>query len=145
MSDAVTSAPADPGLLEEALDTLSAGVAVFDAAWSIVYVNEAGARLLGRNRADLVERNIWIALPELGGTILHSFLLHARSLGETVTWRGFYPPAGAWLVATASRVGDRLHVTLRQSTTQRTDELPIVDPDDVPAAEAAEADTERLR
>ena len=145
MSDAVTAAPADAGLLEEALDTLTAGVAVFDVAWSIVYVNEAGARLLGRDRAELVHRNIWIALPELGGTILHSFLLHARSLGETVTWRGFYPPAGAWLVATASRVGDRLHVTLRESSTHRTDELPVVDPDEVPAAEAAEADTERLR
>lgn len=145
MSDAVTSTPADAGLLEEALDTLPEGVAVFDGAWAIAYVNEAGARLLGRNRSELVHRNIWIALPELGGTILHSFLLHARSLGESVTWRGFYPPAGSWLVATAARIGDRLHVSLRESTTQRTDELPVVDPDDVPAAEAAEADTERLR
>lgn len=145
VSDAVTSAPADPGLLEEALDTLPSGVAVFDGDWGIVYVNEAGARLLGRSRADLLDRNIWIALPELGGTILHSFLLHARSLGETVTWRGFYPPAGSWLVATASRVGDRLHVTLRETSTHRTDELPVMNPDDVPAAEAAGADTERLR
>jgi sigma-B regulation protein RsbU (phosphoserine phosphatase) len=146
VSDAVTSAPVDPGLLEEALDALPAGVAVFDAAWTIAYVNEAGARLLGRGRDELVDRNIWIALPELGGTILHSFLLHARSLGETVTWRGFYPPAGSWLVATASRVGDRLHVTLRESTTHRTDELPVVDPDAVPVAEEeSEADTERLR
>ena len=145
MSDAVTSAPADPGLLEEALDALPAGVAVFDGDWNIAYVNEAGARLLGRGRGELLDRNIWIALPELGGTILHSFLLHARTLGETVTWRGFYPPAGSWLVATAARVGDRLHVTLRETSTQRTDELPVVNPDEVPAAEAAEADTERLR
>jgi phosphoserine phosphatase RsbU/P len=145
VSDAVTSAPVDPGLLEEALDTLPAGVAVFDADWTIVYVNEAGARLLGRSRSDLLDRNIWIALPELGGTILHSFLLHARSLGESVTWRGFYPPAGSWLVATASRVGDRLHVTLRESTTHRTDELAVVDPDEAAGAEVAEADTERLR
>ena len=145
MSDAVTSVPADPGLLEEALDTLPAGVAVFDGDWSIVYVNEAGARLLGRGRGDLLDRNIWIALPELGGTILHSFLLHARSLGESVTWRGFYPPAGSWLLATAARVGDRLHVTLTETTTHRTDELTVVSPDDVPGLEAAEADTERLR
>jgi serine phosphatase RsbU (regulator of sigma subunit) len=145
VSDAVTSAPADPGLLEEALDSLPAGVAVFDADWAIVYVNEAGARLLGRDRGGLLDRNIWIALPELGGTILHSFLLHARTLGESVTWRGFYPPASSWLVATASRVGDRLHVTLREATTHRTDELPVVDPDQVAGADAAEEDTERLR
>ena len=145
MSDAVTSAPADPGLLEEALDTLPAGVAVFDVDWTIAYVNEAGARLLGRSRSELLDRNIWIALPELGGTILHSFLLHARTLGESVTWRGFYPPAGSWLVATAARVGDRLHVTLRESATHRTDELPAMDLDQAASAEAAEADTERLR
>lgn len=145
MSDAVTSAPADPGLLEEALDTLPAGVAVFDGDWTIVYVNEAGARLLGRGRRELLDRNIWIALPELGGTILHSFLLHARTLGESVTWRGFYPPTGSWLMATAVRVGDRLHVTLRESTTQRTDELPVVASGDVPEVETAEADAERLR
>jgi sigma-B regulation protein RsbU (phosphoserine phosphatase) len=145
VSDAVTSVPADPGLLEEALDTLAAGVAVFDGDWTIVYVNEAGAEVLGRSRAELLDRNIWIALPELGGTILHSFLLHARRrLEESVTWRGFYPPAGCWLVATAARVGDRLHVTLRETAGQRTDELHAVAGDD-PGPEPAETDTERLR
>jgi serine phosphatase RsbU (regulator of sigma subunit) len=144
VSDAVAAPPVDPALLEEALDTLPTGVAVFDATWSIVYVNEAGARLLGRPRSQLTERNIWIALPELGGTILHSFLLHARSLEEPVTWRGFYPPAGSWLTATASRVNERLHVTLRENTSHRTDELPVVTADGQ-GAEPAEADTERLR
>jgi serine phosphatase RsbU (regulator of sigma subunit) len=143
VSDAVTAAPADPGLLEEALDTLPAGVAVFDGDWTFAYVNEVGARLLGRSRGELLDRNIWVALPELGGTILHSFLLHARTVGESVTWRGFYPPAGAWLVATASRVADRLHVTLRESASHRTDELPVVSEDD--ASATAEADAERLR
>src|SRR3954454_591545 len=144
VSEVVTATPVDPGVLEEALDALPTGVAVFDGAWSIVYVNDAGARLLGRPRPQLIDRNIWIALPELGGTILHSFLLHARSLEEQVTWRGFYPPAGSWLTATASRVGDRLHVTLRENASHRTDELPVVTADGQ-GAEPAEADTERLR
>lgn len=144
MSDAVTAAPADPTLLGEALDALPAGVAVFDGDWSIAYVNEAGARILGRRRDELVDRNIWIALPELGGTILHSFLLHARSLEKPVTWRGFYPPAGCWLTATAARVQDRLHVTLQESTAHRTDELTVVD-SDAAGPDTADADTERLR
>jgi PAS domain S-box-containing protein len=144
VSDAVTSAPVDPVLLEDVLDTLPTGVAVFDPAWTIVYVNEAGARLLGRPRAELLDRNIWIALPELGGTILHSFLLHARSLEESVTWRGFYPPAGSWLTATANRVKDHLHVTLRETGGHRTAELPVITAD-TQSAEVAEADTERLR
>ncbi|ADB74922.1 PP2C family protein-serine/threonine phosphatase [Geodermatophilus obscurus] len=98
-----------------AADPQRPAVAVFDGNWTLVSVDQATADLLGRRREELAGRNIWIALPELAGTIFHSFLLHARSVGDRVTWRGFYPPASCWLDATAHRVGDRLHVTLRPS------------------------------
>lgn len=108
------SAPESGGdVLEGLVDRPVEGTAVFDADWTIVSVNEPGARLLGRRRDRLVDRNIWIALPELGGTILHSFLLHARSVGERVTWHGYYAPTDRWLDATAERIGDRLHVGFR--------------------------------
>ncbi|MGY1808690.1 SpoIIE family protein phosphatase [Blastococcus sp. SYSU D00669] len=132
------SAPADAGLLGEALDAVPDGVAVFDGDWSIVYVNGAAAELLGRDRADLLGRNIWIALPELGGTIFHSFLLHARSVGERVTWHGYYAPGGRWLSATAVRSGDRLHVSFREPADRLAE---VAAPTDVDA----EADSERLR
>src|SRR3954468_14768569 len=122
---------------------LPEGAAVFDADWTIVSVNEPGARLLGRRRERLVGRNLWIALPELGGTILHSFLLHARRVGERVTWQGFYPPAGRWFDATAYRVEDRLHVTFRDAG-HRLDPA-VVDPDHEAPTRDPEADYERLR
>ena len=93
MVEAGASAPEDPELLGEALDAVPEGVAVFDADWTIVYVNRAAAGLLQRERGQLLGRNIWIALPELGGTILHSFLLHARTVGTQVSWHGYYAPA----------------------------------------------------
>ncbi|MGR6964722.1 SpoIIE family protein phosphatase [Geodermatophilus sp. URMC 61] len=112
MSEAAAAAavvPASPTAAGQA-----PGVAVFDGDWTLVSVDQATADLLGRRREELAGRNIWIALPELAGTILHSFLLHARSVGERVTWRGYYPPAGCWLDATAQRAGDHLHVSLRR-------------------------------
>ncbi len=115
MTDAPASAVLPSELLGAALDALPEGVAIFDVDWSIVYVNPAGAELLGRRREQLVDRNIWIALPELGGSIFHSFLLHARSVGEQVTWHGYYAPTNRWLSATAVRVEDRLHVTFRET------------------------------
>jgi phosphoserine phosphatase RsbU/P len=117
-------------------------LAVFDADWTLVSVDQATADLLGRRREELVDRNIWIALPELAGTIFHSFLLHARSVGERVTWRGFYPPASRWLDATAVRVDHHLHVSLRESAGPRPDGLPEAGTDD--AADAA-AEDDRLR
>ncbi|MGY1632309.1 SpoIIE family protein phosphatase [Geodermatophilus sp. SYSU D01186] len=88
-------------------------VASFDRDWCIRSVSPALARLLGRTVAELVGRTIWVALPELGGTIFHSFLLRARSTGTPVTWSGFYPPAGRWLEATAVVEDDLLQVTAR--------------------------------
>src|SRR4051794_15481262 len=129
--DAAASAPWDPVLLADALDTVPEGIAVFDGDWTIVYVNRAAAGILQCDRGQLLGRNIWIALPELGGTILHSFLLHARSVGSQVTWHGYYAPAGRWLNATAVRSGDRLHVSFREvSDHGREDAAVLQGPDD---------------
>jgi phosphoserine phosphatase RsbU/P len=117
-------------------------VAVFDADWTLVAVDQATADLLGRRREELVDRNIWIALPELAGTIFHSFLLHARSVGERVTWRGFYPPAERWLDATAHRAGDQLHVHLRESAGPLPEGLRPADAD---SRSDAAAEDDRLR
>jgi sigma-B regulation protein RsbU (phosphoserine phosphatase) len=146
VTDAGASSPTDPALLddleddlEDDVDDLADGVVIFDSDWTIVDANAPGAKLLQREPDDLIGRNLWIALPELGGTILHSFLLHARGVSEQVTWHGFYPPAGRWFDATAIRTGDRLRVTFRE-TGQRAE---------VPATGSGaldpEADTERLR
>src|SRR3954452_12916809 len=142
--DAAASAPVDPELLADALDAVPAGVAVFDGDWTIININNPAAGLLQRERGQLLGRNIWIALPELGGTILHSFLLHARSAGSQVSWHGYYAPAGRWLNATAVRRGDRLHVSFRAASDHGREDAALLEgPDD--AEDAADADRERLR
>ena len=145
MSDAAAfPAPIDPALLDEVLDAVPDGVAVFDADWTIVYVNAAGAEILHRSQEELLGSNIWIALPELGGTILHSFLLHARSVGHRVTWHGYYAPRGRWLDATAVRRGPRLHVTFRE-VGDSVLESPALRPGAGEAELTVDADRERLR
>ena len=128
--------------LAAALDRLPEGVALFDADWTIGYVNAAGAALLGRPAGELVGRNIWVALPELGGTIFHGFLLHARSAGTPVTWAGYYPPVDRWLSATAALAEGLLQVSFRA-----TDDRLAEHPADLPGGEvpAADVDQDRLR
>ncbi len=140
----VSTAPGDGDSADAALETLVEGSAEFDGDWTIVSVNEPGAELLGRRRERLIDRNIWIALPELGGTILHSFLLHARSVGERVTWHGYYAPTDRWLDATAERVGDRLRVTFRDVSAHLSDGR-VVPLDSVAAPGTPEGDHDRLR
>jgi len=142
--DTAASAPVDPELLGEALDAVPEGIAVFDADWTIVYVNRSAAGILQRERGQLLGRNIWIALPELGGTILHSFLLHARGVGSQVRWHGYYAPAARWLTATAVRRGERLHVSFREASDHGREDAALLPGSDDPE-EAADADRERLR
>ncbi|HEY4603696.1 MAG TPA: SpoIIE family protein phosphatase, partial [Blastococcus sp.] len=108
------------GQLVAALEALPDGVAVFDADWTVCYVNPAGAALLERRAAGLTGRSIWAALPEVAGSIFHSFLLHARGVGTPVTWQGFYAPAGRWLSATAVVVDGLLHVSFRDTGSHAT-------------------------
>jgi sigma-B regulation protein RsbU (phosphoserine phosphatase) len=145
VSDPAAFPRVDPRLLFEALDAVPDGVAVFDSDWTIVYVNQAGADLLERRREELLGRNIWIALPELGGTIFHSFLLHARSVAERVTWHGYYVPADRWVDATAVRVGDVLHVSFREAPVQPVDGGPALLPHERVRDGNHAAESDRLR
>jgi sigma-B regulation protein RsbU (phosphoserine phosphatase) len=126
-----------------ALDEMPDGVVTFDADWTICYVNPAGAALFGRTVEALVGRTIWVALTELGGTIFHSFLLHARSVGGRVTWRGFYAPTGRWLTATAVVTGRDLQVYLREAGDQLVESPQLADP--VPGESDGDVDRDRLR
>ena len=139
------SARFGPGPLLATLENAPDGVAVFDDEWKIRFVNEAGARLLGRVPGELAGRSLWIALPELGGTIFHSFLLHARGVGGRVTWQGYYAPAARWLTATAVSTDGRLDLYFRDAGAglperpgERSPGAAPVDPDEA-------VDRDRLR
>src|SRR4051812_40856247 len=132
------------GQLVAALEALPDGVAVFDADWTICYINPAGAALLERRAAELTGRSIWAALSEVAGSIFHSFLLHARSVGTPVTWQGFYAPAGRWLSATAVVVHDLLQVSFREVTDQLGEPPAAGKPGTAENDEAA-TDRDRLR
>lgn len=129
LSAAAARTPDDPGssalnsqtspvtppvaMLAALLEGLTDGILALDDQWRIAFANGAGAALLQQPAADLVGRPLWAAVPELSGTILHGFLLHARSADAPVTWTGFYPPAASWLTVTAVEADGLLRVVLR--------------------------------
>ncbi|WP_138734467.1 SpoIIE family protein phosphatase [Modestobacter excelsi] len=144
MSESV-AARLEPNVLAAVLEALPDGVALFDADWRICYINAAGAALLERQAGELIGRGIWVALPELAGSIFHSFLLRARGAGAPVTWQGFYAPADRWVSATAAVVDDDLlQITFRQAGDGLT-EPAVTGSRGEPAAAESVADRDRLR
>src|SRR4051812_12440296 len=134
----------DAAWLAGAVQRLPDGVAVFDADWTICYANPASARLLGARTDSLDGQNLWIALPELAGSMFHSFLLHARTVGSAVTWRRFYAPAGRWISATAQTVDDLLQVSFRE-TAEHTEGPMGTDDGRLRSATDEDDDVDRLR
>ena len=132
-----------PEALAAALEALPDGVALFDSDWTICYINPAGGALLERRAAELIGRSIWVALPDVAGSIFHSFLLHARSAGTPVTWQGYYSPAGRWLTATAVVVGGLLQVSFRAATDRLTEAATGIEREPTETEEGADRD--RLR
>src|SRR3954463_10326222 len=130
-----------PEALTAALEALPDGLVIFDAEWTVCFINRAGAALVGRRADELTGRSIWVASPEMSGTIFHSFLLHARGAGKPVTWRGFYAPAGRWLSATAVVVGELLQVSIREVTSRLAE--PVDDGGELDPAD--DGDRDRLR
>src|SRR3954463_8217460 len=131
-----------PEALTAALEALPDGLVIFDAEWTVCFINRAGAALVGRRADELTGRSIWVAGPEMSGTIFHSFLLHARVAGRPVTWRGFYAPAGRWLSATAVVVGELLQVSIREVTSRLAE--PVDDGGELDPA-GDDGDRDRLR
>jgi phosphoserine phosphatase RsbU/P len=132
-----------PELLAAALAALPDGVALFDDEWTICYVNPAGAALLGRPAGELTGRGLWVALPELAGTVFHSFLLHARGSASPVSWSGFYTPARRWLRATAGTVGGLLQLTFWEANGPA--DGAAEEPPPIPSPAEDGSDRERLR
>jgi len=99
----------------------------------------------GPGQPRSADRNLWVALPELAGSVFHSHLLHARSVGTPVTWRAFYGPAGRWLTATAELVERLLQVYLREASEQLTEGPPGAAAGEAAASADEDADRDRLR
>ncbi|AOR30210.1 diguanylate cyclase [Streptomyces fodineus] len=127
----------DPGpsaSADGAADLLPQGVLCLDRLGLIVYVNEAAARLTGRERERLLGRPLWEALPWLTGPSYDDHLRGAllapdpvhfhvrRPAGERVE-----PGAGDWLAVSVHPGEDLLTCTLVPASRVDTPVEPVVE------------------
>ncbi|MET8806920.1 SpoIIE family protein phosphatase [Streptomyces sp. NPDC004546] len=111
----VVVAPGPAESADGAADLLPQGVFCLDRLGLIVYVNEAAARLAGRDREWLLGRSLWEAMPWLAGAPYDDHLRGAllspgpvhfhvrRPAGESGE-----PAAGDWLAVSVHRSEDLL-------------------------------------
>jgi PAS domain-containing protein len=134
-----------PGVSADgAADLLPQGVFCVDRVGLIVYVNEAAARLTGRERAWLLGRPLWEAMPWLAGPPYDDHLRGALLAPEPVHFHVSRPAgdrseagAGDWLAVSVHPGEDLLTCTIVPASRMDTPVQPVVEehlPQDAAAA-----------
>ncbi|WP_031169970.1 SpoIIE family protein phosphatase [Streptomyces durhamensis] len=141
--------PGPAASAEAAADLLPQGVFCMDRLGLVVYVNQAAARLAGRERAWLLGRPLWEAMPWLAGPPYDDHLRGALLTPEPVHFHVHRPAgdraepgAGDWLAVSVHPGEDLLTCTLVPASRMDAPVEPVVEahlPEDAAAADHAMA------
>ncbi|MGY1740548.1 MULTISPECIES: SpoIIE family protein phosphatase [unclassified Blastococcus] len=119
----ITDRAQPPGdLLVQAVEGMERPMIVLDAEWRIVYVNPAGAAVLGQTVEGLLDRVIWEAFPDAVGGPFDELYTKVRATGESGRAEAWFEPLGKWFQADAFLTDAGLVVTYDDVTDRRRTE-----------------------
>jgi two-component system cell cycle sensor histidine kinase/response regulator CckA len=104
--------------VERILASITDAFMVMDHSWSITYMNERAADMLGGKREDFVGRNHWEAFPATRGTPFEDAYQRAITGEHAAKVTAYYPPRDIWIEVTAYPSAEGLTV-VGQDVTQR--------------------------
>ncbi|MEW6369441.1 MAG: PAS domain-containing protein [Pseudomonadota bacterium] len=113
-------------------DSMTEGFALLDSDWTILQVNEIGAKLSHRTRAELFGRTLWSAMPVLAGGPVEALYRRVQSsrLPDNLEYFQVLPGAAAWLDIRAYPLPEgRLAVFFRDITERKAAEDQLRDAD----------------
>lgn len=105
--------------LAQTLEGMSDAFFLLDDQWQFSFVNNQAEKLLQRNRADLIGKNVWLEFPEAVGSTFQKEYEHAVTEGEPARFQEYYPPLNIWLEVSAEPTSHGLAVYFRDITKQR--------------------------
>ncbi|WP_042357147.1 PAS domain-containing sensor histidine kinase [Bacillus rubiinfantis] len=103
----------------EILERITDGFFAVDQQWNFTYVNTEAARLLFRNRDDLIGKNVWDEFPE--AIRLPFFEHYHKAVNEQVpvTFDAFFDPLQTWFGVRAYPSPNGLTVYFRDITEEK--------------------------
>jgi PAS domain S-box-containing protein len=106
------------------LESITDGFTTVDHNWCFTYVNEEAARLLQKNRQELIGKQVWQeAFPGAVGTAFEQEFQQAMAGRVTVNFEQLYPPLNRWFEVHAYPCAQGLSIYFRDiSDRKRTQE-----------------------
>jgi len=102
------------------LESISEGFLFLDHQWTIQYINDQAAAMIGRTSGEVTERNLWDAFPGLEDSQFGQALHRAKQTGEVQRVEDYYAPLQRWLHANAHPSQEGLSIFLQDVTEKRS-------------------------
>lgn len=106
--------------LRTTLESITDAFYLLDRDWQFTFINSEAERLLKRESAGLIGRNIWSEFPEAVGTRIEQEYRHAMENGVTAEFEDYYTPLEKWFDIRAYPSNEGLAVYFRDVTEQHT-------------------------
>lgn len=90
-----------------------------DCEWNFIYMNSEAERLLQRQRAELIGKNIWQEFPLALGTPFEYSYRQAMTEGHKVSFEAFYSPLNAWFRVNVYPSAEGLAIYFQDINAQR--------------------------
>jgi PAS domain S-box-containing protein len=105
------------------LESITDGFTTVDHNWCFTYVNEEAARLLQKNRQELIGKQVWQeAFPGAVGTALEQEFQQAMAGRVTVNFEQLYPPLNRWFEVHAYPCAQGLSIYFRDISDRKRSE-----------------------
>jgi PAS domain S-box-containing protein len=109
--------------LKNVLESTTDGLAMLDREWRYTYMNEQGAKMVGRRAADLVGRSLWELFPDAAENDFGREYRLAVETGKPRHFDSYYPePLNVWLECHCYPTEHGLSVYFRNVTEQKVTE-----------------------
>lgn len=112
--------------LSTVLESISEGFYSLSRDWKFLYINDAGARLLGRQQEDLNNKSIWDEYPEAVNSEFYHTYHKVLEEAQPYSCESYYSPLGKWFEARAYPSPDGIVVIFQDITTRKEYEGKLV-------------------
>ncbi|BDV41856.1 histidine kinase [Geotalea uraniireducens] len=101
------------------LESITDAFFSLDREWRFTYLNSEAERLLGKSRAELLDRDLWTIFPETVGSAFDTGYRRAVTANEAVTFEGYYPSLERWFEVHAYPSREGLSVFFQDITARK--------------------------
>jgi PAS domain S-box-containing protein len=107
------------------LESITDAVCTFDLDWRFAFLNHRAETLLGRNREELLDKNLWQEYADTLGTELERNFRHAMAEKTTIEFEFYCSAQDRWYELNACHSPDGLSVYFRDASQKRRVEVAL--------------------